>query len=153
MKILVISDTHTNTSALQKVIDSHPECELILHMGDGINDLRRVDRKGMGFVAVRGNCDRYETDEEEQHTVKIENIKIFMTHGHRYNVKSTKDLILAKSLRECADVCLFGHTHIAFKEYRNGVLMLNPGSLGYDGRYMIIDTNDLNRVEIFDNNM
>ena len=33
-----------------------------------------------------------------------------------------------------ADIFLFGHTHKIFSETRNGVAMLNPGSIG-DYRY------------------
>lgn len=148
MKILLISDTHTNTNAIQTVIDANTDADVILHTGDGANDLRRVDRKNIGFVAVKGNCDRYGCDAEDELTIELNGTKIFMTHGHKYSAKSTKELLLAASLKECADICCFGHTHIIHKNEENGVLMLNPGSLGYDGSYMVINTGEGISVEI-----
>ena len=126
MKIILISDTHGNTRNIEKVIEENPDAEMILHMGDGVNDLRRIDRKNKGFVAVKGNCDRYETVEEDEYTVTLDGIKIFMTHGHRYSAKTTKDLLLAKALTEGAKICCFGHTHIVHRNFVNNVLMLNP---------------------------
>ena len=38
------------------------------------------------------------------------------------------------ALEKQVDVLLFGHTHRVFSEIRNGVAMLNPGSIG-DSRY------------------
>lgn len=153
MKIIVISDTHTNTNSLQRVIDANPECEIILHAGDGCGDLRRIDRKNKGFISVKGNCDRYEDFDEEEQIIALDGIKIFLTHGHRYNVKSTKELLLAKSMKENARVCIFGHTHILHKNIMNGVLFLNPGSLGYDGSYIILDTENPSDAQIFNINL
>ncbi len=149
MKIILISDTHTNSNAIQKVIDNNPDADMILHTGDGANDMRRVDRKNIGFIAVKGNCDRYGCDEEDELTFTLGNVKFFMTHGHKYSAKQTKDLLLAKSLKEGADVCCFGHTHIVHKNETKGVLMLNPGSLGYDGSYMVIHIKDEITAEIY----
>ncbi len=148
MKIILISDTHTNLRSIENVISQNPDADLILHTGDGANDLRRIDRKNIGFVAVKGNCDRYGCDEEEEIILNMDGIKIFMTHGHKYSAKTTKDLLLAKALKESCRICIFGHTHIVHRDERNGILMLNPGSLGYDGNYMILHTGSEISVEI-----
>ena len=67
-------------------------------------------------------------------------MKILMTHGHRYGVKSGYGTALAAAKSMGAQVVLFGHTHIPFMEEREGILMLNPGSLrNPDREYAILE--------------
>ena len=47
---------------------------------------------------------------------------------------------LSAARRSKADVLLFGHTHVPLAEYRDGVYLLNPGSLnGSFGTYGTLD--------------
>ena len=61
-------------------------------------------------------------------------VRIFATHGHLFNVKY--DPSLSELVREAkdADVVLFGHTHSAHREKRDGMEILNPGSIGRGAR-------------------
>ena len=142
MKITVISDTHGNIRAIEEVIRRHPDSELVLHLGDGIKDIKRAERNNIGFVAVKGNCDSYDVQEETSFTFEIAGKRIFMTHGHKYSAKSTKEILLSTAMRESADICLFGHTHIRHDETHSGIKMINPGSLGYDGNYAVLSIED-----------
>ncbi|MBE6038707.1 MAG: metallophosphoesterase [Anaerofustis stercorihominis] len=144
MKIIVISDTHGNIRAIEEVARNNSDAYIILHLGDGIKDIKAADRNDIGFVAVKGNCDRSYSDEYEEETlcINLDGIRIMMTHGHRYSAKITKDLLLSQALKEHADICLFGHTHIMHDDVQIGVRLLNPGSLGYDGTYIILDTDN-----------
>jgi len=57
-------------------------------------------------------------------------VKILCCHGHKYGVKSTLTRLAAHAKELGCDVALYGHTHRANSEIVDGVLCLNPGSLG-----------------------
>jgi putative phosphoesterase len=66
--------------------------------------------------------------------------KIFITHGHMYNVKSTLYELANEAISQKADIVLFGHTHNRYSEYRDEIHFLNPGSLhGYGASYGFVD--------------
>ena len=54
---------------------------------------------------------------------------IFITHGHGYGVKSSCDPLVKAALAQGADVALFGHTHEALSTQRDGIFLVNPGSV------------------------
>ncbi len=37
------------------------------------------------------------------------------------------------------DILLFGHTHVPYTAYDDGMYIMNPGSIGYTGTYGIVD--------------
>ena len=61
MQILVVSDTHGAYDVLRDVIRSHPKAELVIHCGDGENDVAQYRREfpddAKRVLIVRGNCD------------------------------------------------------------------------------------------------
>ena len=96
------------------------ESDFVFFLGDGaarIGDLALHK----GFYGVAGNCDYLPLPEET--VVETEGLKILLTHGHRYGVKSD---LLSLSLR-----VFYGHTHIPEVTERSGVTLVNPGSLSY----------------------
>ena len=48
--------------------------------------------------------------------------RIFLSHGHLYNPENLPDLCEG-------DVFAFGHIHIPVAEKRDGIFIINPGSL------------------------
>ena len=65
---------------------------------------------------------------------------IFYTHGHIYQVKYGLETFIAAARDRHADIALFGHTHDPMTDYRDGLYLMNPGSLsGSDGTYGILD--------------
>ncbi len=60
----------------------------------------------------------------------LEGKRIFMTHGHLYGVKTGLGAVLNAAVTRSADILLFGHTHRVHKELFNGMLVVNPGSVG-----------------------
>ncbi|MBQ4313030.1 MAG: metallophosphoesterase [Clostridia bacterium] len=144
MRIMVVSDTHGKWSALYRAIMSQPQAEVIIHLGDGEDDLEklRFEFPGKMMVNVAGNCD-WGSSRSYFDTMKIEGKKIFFTHGHLHDVKWGLDKLIASASKEGADICLFGHTHIPYTQYRDGMYIMNPGSLGhprdYAPSYGIID--------------
>ena len=62
--------------------------------------------------------------------VELGGHRIFCTHGHLYGVKTAGTALLEKkAAAENCDIVLYGHTHLAKIEYREGQYFLNPGSL------------------------
>lgn len=145
MRIAVVSDTHgLLDKALQslKIIDG---LEMIIHLGDYVKDAKKIEeRTGIKTVYVRGNCDYLELDIEEEKIIEIEDKKIFITHGHKYDVKNGINKIFYRGKELNVDAILFGHSHISMILEYEGILMLNPGSTeiprgGSDGSIGIID--------------
>lgn len=91
------------------------------------------------IVGVRGNCD-FDSLLPWEEELSVEGKKIFFTHGYTYQVKMTLYNLECAARDRKADIALYGHTHQAEIEYRDGLYLMNPGSLhGSYGTYGIID--------------
>jgi len=54
-----------------------------------------------------------------------------MTHGHEYRVKFGIREAEYTARRNGCDLLLFGHTHQPFTDYRDGLYLMNPGSVSH----------------------
>ena len=137
MKCLCFSDSHGNSYNIRRVIDLHPDAELIFFLGDGLSDLEPIIKdRTRAFLAVRGNCDRTallgdnmvkKTDE-----INILGHRIVITHGDLYGVKFGIGGVINLAKEKSADIVLFGHTHTPLEKYisDDGIYLFNPGSIG-----------------------
>lgn len=144
MRILVVSDTHGDLFSLQKAVRAQPSAEIIVHCGDGDEQVQYLKNnfKDKMIVGVRGNCDWCSTLPSKE-ILSVCGKKIFITHGHLYNAKLGLYTIMCAAREEKADILLFGHTHQAMTYYEDGLHMLNPGSChGYGASYGFIDITD-----------
>lgn len=143
-RVVVVSDTHGNTARLEAAMRQQPKAALYIHLGDGEWDMAEVCGAfpNRQFLEVAGNCDFGSGRPDRGETV-IAGRRIFYTHGHAFFVKSGLDRVVDEAVTRGADILLFGHTHVPVSEYRGGLYILNPGSLGYprDGvpTYGVID--------------
>ena len=97
------------------------------------------------FISVRGNCDWCcNVPDREEFTLCGK--KIFITHGHIYGVKQGLSRITAYGHSINADIVLFGHTHQQIVTVDGSMLIMNPGSLGYNAEYGIIDIDDNGKI-------
>ena len=129
MLIAVISDSHGNKDSINKIKKKISNADVLLFLGDGENDLAEITNDFTGEVfAVRGNCDITGKYPEEQ-ILEIQGKKIFICHGHRYNVKYGYNSIYYRGKEIGADIVLFGHSHIPIIEEYNGIILMNPGSI------------------------
>lgn len=140
MKIIVISDTHGRRDRVAEVLSRHARYDALLFLGDGLRDLDTSEL--CGLAAVRGNCDLFSADALTERVLTLDGVKILMTHGHTYSVKSGTERLAAHAASLGADVALFGHTHIATEKYisdgtelcgtrlEKPLYLFNPGSLG-----------------------
>lgn len=141
MRILVTSDTHGDAASLRRAILAQPKAELVIHLGDGANDVAnlRPSFPERTFLQVRGNCD-WGCALPAAGEYEAAGVKIFYTHGDAYGVKSGDYTILSEARSRKADILLFGHTHQAREDYEDGLYIMNPGRLsGWEPSYGIID--------------
>lgn len=131
MKVLIVSDTHGRHTGLDRVLEKEGEIDLLIHLGDveGGEDYinATVDcEKHM----VKGNNDFFsELPREEE--INVCGKKIFISHGHPYYVSLDPEHIREEGASRNVDIVMFGHTHKPFFEDRDGLIVLNPGSLAY----------------------
>ena len=134
MKMLVLSDSHGNLDNMVPAVEQ-TRPNRIVPLGDVMRDGEKLHAlfPASPFDQVPGNCDLAAFDAPEK-LLFLENKRILLCHGHTLHVKEGLLTAMYAALEKQADVLLFGHTHRVFSEVRNGVAMLNPGSIG-DARY------------------
>lgn len=144
MRIIVVSDTHGDLYSLKKAVLRQPNAEVIIHCGDGEEQAEYIKMMNPDkmVISVRGNCD-WGSMLKPMEIINIEGKRILITHGHLFDVKMTKSLLIEKARDEKIDIVVYGHTHIPDQTYDDGLYILNPGSCsGYGATYGYIDITD-----------
>ena len=130
MRVVVISDTHKDFFRLRQIVEKHmKEAVMFLILGDSekeLDDLLGI-YPNLPFRYVRGNCDLGSLSPIYD-TVDVGGVRIFMTHGHHYDVKAGMEKLVAAAKEENCTVALYGHTHVKVTKYLDGVHIMNPGS-------------------------
>lgn len=143
MNILVVSDNHGLTEELKKIKDRH-SVDFMIHCGD--SEFHMDDPLLEGFIKVAGNCDTDNRFPKEE-TLQLGRTKIYVTHGHLYNVKMNLLPLSYRAKEEEAQIICYGHTHIPHAEKINNQLFINPGSIRVSKgqlteSYVILDIED-----------
>lgn len=132
MKVLIISDTHGNTSRAFKAHTISEPVDAIIHLGDGSGDADILrEALDIPVINVAGNCDAGSKAPREL-VWECEGKRILLTHGDAYHVKSGLARLRQRAEEMGACAVLFGHTHQVMLECHKGLLMLNPGALSND---------------------
>lgn len=155
-RILVVSDSHGYKENLEKVLTSAPKCDALFFLGDGIQDVLEIyeedfllksgdKRLPPALFFVKGNGDKksysYSADEVRTVEIQTEEIarvsgkKIFLTHGHLYDVYYTRNTLLEAVRRNRCAAGFFGHTHVPYQDVQSKILLLNPGSCSRPRNY------------------
>ena len=146
MKILVLSDSHSALSFMHRCIEA-VKPDAIVHLGDYYDDGLTIKESfpGTELYQVPGNCDRFRCPPGQPEILvqPVCGVNLYMTHGHRHNVKLALSTLL-RDARACrVDAVLYGHTHQADCRQEDGLWILNPGSCGYFGGTVgLIETKD-----------
>lgn len=147
MKILVLSDSHSALSFMFRAA-AKVKPDAIVHLGDYYDDGEALAEEfpRIPFYQVPGNCDRYRAPigAHEILILPVLGVKLYMTHGHKHNVKFYTGTLIRDAREAGAAAALYGHTHQAecYRE-EDGLWVLNPGSAGsYGGSAGIIEVND-----------
>lgn len=144
MRILVVSDSHGDYYAFKRAVMAQPNAEVIIFLGDGEDqvDKIKIEFPDRMVIAVKGNCD-FGSTKPTREIITLEGKKILATHGHIYSVKYGYTSAYEAAREENADILLFGHTHLAYTNYEDGLYVMNPGSIsGSYGSYGWIDITD-----------
>lgn len=145
MKILIVSDTHGCLAKLEEALEREEPIDRLIHLGDVEGDedyIRALTDAEVDMVA--GNNDYFSNLPGEK-LLKIGKHQILITHGHFYRPGMGVEMLRREGLERGADIVMYGHTHRPFLEKKNGLTVLNPGSLTYprqEGRkpsYMIME--------------
>lgn len=129
MRIGVISDTHGLFD--RAILRQFSGVDHILHAGDiGRGDVLAQLQRIAPVTAVSGNVDGFEASGVPvEQFVELVGHRIAITHRLYEGGRLTKDgMDLLARLRPA--VCVYGHTHQPKAEWRDGVLLFNPGSAG-----------------------
>jgi len=133
IKIGVISDTHIPQLAdnlPQELVDELAKFDFIIHAGDfeDINTLKSLQRINR-VIAVSGNMDSKEIKDKlkQKEIINVDHHKIGVIHGWGDPHKIAKT-VLQEFKNDGVQCVVFGHSHQAFNEIIDGVLMFNPGS-------------------------
>lgn len=121
MRIGVISDTHGLLRP--EVVEALYGVEWIIHAGD-VGKVEILDRLNQiaPLTVVQGNVDRGELGLSKTELLTVENVDIYVLHD-------LNELDLDPAAAKFR-VVVSGHTHQPMQGVRNGVLYLNPGSVG-----------------------
>ena len=132
MKIVVISDTHTDSidDLPRRVIDELSGADMIIHAGDFtgkplVDALRKIGP----FRGVYGNIDGPDVRRElpEIETVQAGSFKIGVNHPAEGGSPHTLEQRL-KPKFPGVQAIIHGHSHQTKNDFRDGVLWFNPGS-------------------------
>jgi hypothetical protein len=141
-RIAVLSDTHEDDLAIEMFINCMESSNIqeVIHLGDYFDDASVLKERGFKLIQVPGTWDESyyrDSNVENRKLIKIENWRIFLTHTPESHYNDLREdpkpeHVLGKSQ---ADIMLFGHTHLAGIQRRNGTVLINPGHLNsYEGR-------------------
>ena len=159
MKIVIASDIHGSAAYTRQLMGAFDaqQADLLVLLGDIYNHGPRnplpLDYAPMQvaemlnsirdkLVVIRGNCDS-EVDAMisrfafvEQAILVIGGKKIYCTHGHRHNIDAMPPMMQG-------DVLVYGHVHTVMCTQKEGVTVLNPGSISlpHDDKhaYIVVD--------------
>lgn len=137
MIILVMSDSHSGLSFMRMAVAA-VKPDAIIHLGDYFDDGEAIAQMypDIPIHQVPGNCDLYRSLRHHPEILCYDvcGVRIFMTHGHRHNVKADRSALLYAARESKAAVALYGHTHEA-EAYQepDGMFVMNPGACGSTG--------------------
>lgn len=146
MKLMLISDIHGSSAwldrAMAKAAEEQPDQIIMLGdflyhgprnpLPDGYDPKQvaaTLNEHKHNLIAVRGNCDA-EVDQmllefpmmADYAMLYFEGRRIYVTHGHGYSIEQLPPLAPG-------DVFIQGHTHVPVADIKDGIYVLNPGSI------------------------
>ncbi len=144
MKILVLSDSHSALRFMCRSVQTvRPDA--VIHLGDHYDDGQVLAEMfpHIPLYQVPGNCDAHRgfIPDPEIRIEKICGVWMYLTHGHRHQVKLSRHCLIADARAAKVQIVLYGHTHQAdcYQE-EDGLWVINPGAAGsYGGSAGLIE--------------
>jgi uncharacterized protein len=132
MRILLISDTHGNQTALLKTYSTVGNVDAIIHLGDGEADgalLSAIENRPV--IQIAGNCDLGSTAPREL-ICEWKNLRLLLCHGDHYGVKSGFSRLIERGHKTGVAAVLYGHTHLARIDQHDSLWLINPGTMNHE---------------------
>lgn len=134
IRALVIADTHLKVpDRMVEFLSRLPyPFDAIIHAGDFCSPaVVETLQSRFPFFGVWGNNDSPETRclLPEHSILTLGGFRLGITHGHGEERKETPARAYEQFQTEKPDAIIFGHSHQPVICTKNGILMLNPGSL------------------------
>lgn len=135
MKILVFSDSHSSVRFMKKCTE-RVKPDAIIHLGDYYDDGEILAElfPQIPVHQVAGNCDAYRCPSHARQMLcyPVGGVMMYMTHGHREQVKQGTGDLSAEARRYGAQIALYGHTHVIdCRQEDDGMWVLNPGAASH----------------------
>ncbi len=133
----IMSDSHDNVVAVRRAVIFFQSraCHMVIHAGDFVAPFaaREMENLSCPVKAVFGNCDgeknglrdvikNFGEVREAPFGFSFLGMKYLVTHVH-----TSVDRYASSGHH---DVIVFGHTHKADVQRKNGVILINPGETG-----------------------
>ena len=153
MKILVVSDTHGRDRDLERAVEREAPFDRLIHCGDV--EGREIFIEALAdcpCCIVAGNNDFF-CDLPREQEIMVGDKKALVTHGHYYGVSIDLSGIADEARSRGCEIAFFGHTHKPVIAQKDGVLVINPGSLsyprqsGHKSSYVVLNTDIRGNVE------
>jgi putative phosphoesterase len=151
MKLVVFSDAHGRKELVDRVLDFNPDADAVINLGDSEMEQKYFTKRNI--IHVKGN---YPLDPGQTYNqvCTFGSLKVFITHGHKYKVHYSLDLLIEHAELYGYNIVLYGHTHILFHKMIGDVRAINPGSLSnprsmYPPSYCIINIDNEDVTVIF----
>ena len=131
MRVLIVSDTHKKHENLITIMEKERPFDRMIHLGDaeGYEDYI-AELAGCPLDIVAGNNDFF-SDLPREDEILLDGHKIMVPHGHNYGVSLDLYGVSEEAAARGCEIVCFGHTHKPVVEKKNGVLVINPGSLSF----------------------
>ena len=131
MKVLIVSDTHGRRGELEEIIELEKPFQFLIHCGDVEGDEEYIRQTaGCDCVFVKGNNDFF-SDLSGSECFILEGFRVMVTHGHMYGVSLNTAMLEEEARSRGVQIVMFGHTHRPYLEEKDGLILMNPGSVSY----------------------
>ena len=159
MRILVISDTHTDSvhSLPKPLLEELSHADLIIHSGDFtsrqlVDELRRIG----DFRGVYGNIDGPDVRSllPDIDTIESDGFRIGVNHPAEGGPPTTIESRIRRKFQN-VQVIIHGHSHLTKNEMKDGILWFNPGSAtgkfpAFKKTYGVLTVSDTVKGEIIE---
>lgn len=146
MKAVLLSDSHGRVGNLIEAVENEKNADMVMFLGDVHRDIEEfmLACPKILVAEVIGNNDFFVKNVPEDRFFEFGGKKIFMTHGHKYNVKFSTAMLVSQGKKFGADICLYGHTHSKDFDEVSGITVINPGSASRSYAVLEIENGEIN---------
>lgn len=123
MKLLITSDIHGNTNALNKIKEAYD-----YHIDAGDSVIPEHILSIQNITSVRGNCDYYSNLPTER-ILTFDGSTFLVIHGHQLDVKYGLSRLVDYAKQKQVNYCIYGHTHMQQLTVIDGITFINPGAV------------------------